>query len=132
MFLLNIIPSHPRRDGGVDQTPLLPKEIRALGVLRERAQRGLELLERGCLLWRLLRLEKPLERGDDGLADVVDPEACLRAGEGVGGEEMRLVCGEGVFEEFADNEGFVKWLVLVLDRRDEPLRVNGCKDVSHR
>ena len=56
----------------------------------------------------------------------------MRAGEGVGGEEMRLVCGEGVFEEFADNEGFVKWLVLVLDRRDEPLRVNGCKDVSHR
>ena len=132
MFLLDVIPSHPRRDGSIDQTPFFPKEVRTLGVLRERAQRGLKLLERGCLLWRLLRLEQPLERRNNGLADVVDPEARLRAGEGVGGEEVRLVGGESVFEEFTDDEGFVEWLVLVLDRRDEPLRVDGCKEVSYR
>lgn len=65
-----------------------------------------------------------MERRDDVLGDVVDPEADVRAVERVGGEEVWRVRGVGVLEELADDERFVERAALVLDGGDEALRVN--------
>lgn len=51
--------------------------------------------------------------------------------EGVGGEEIRLVSWEGVFEEFAYDQGLIDRSVLVFQRWNLPSRVylcDTCKD----
>lgn len=46
--------------------------------------------------------------------------------ERVGGEEIGFVFWEGVFEEFADDQGLIDWSVLVFQRRNLPSRVDLC------
>ena len=113
-----------RSDRDVDEAELLAEEVRALDLLRERTLALEQVLERLLLLLRGLRLHEPLEVGNDRLRDEVDPDARICTVVWVGGEEVGLVVGVGLFEELAENEGLVESLALVLDSRDQSLRVD--------
>ena len=123
----DVVSDDPRGERDVDQRKLLPQEVRALHLLAEGPQRLVELLEILALLLRVLRLHQAHEPGDDLLGDVIGPEADDGAVKWVGREDVRLVGGEGVLEEFADDEGLVESAAFVFDSGDEALRVDGCE-----
>ena len=124
VLLQEVIADDPRRKDDVDHAERVAEEVRALHLLAHLPERAVVLLARGRLRLGRLPLEQAVERRDDVLGDVVDPEADVRAVERVGGEEVRRVGGVGVLEELADDERFVERAALVLDGGDEALRVD--------
>lgn len=58
---------------------------------------------------------------------MVYPDASVCASEGVGGEEVWFVVWIGVFEEFAEDEGFVERFAFVFESGDEASRVYVCR-----
>ena len=120
----DIVADDPRSNGNVDKTELLAQEIRALDLLPECLLRLAQVFEGLLLLFRSLCLQQALPAGYDGLRDEVDPDAGVGAVDRVGGQYVRLVRWVGVFEELAKDQRLVQGASLVLNSRNETLRVD--------
>lgn len=111
---------------------MLTEKVWPPDLLGERAKRAVVFLEGLLLRVRGLRLQEPEEDGHDGLDAEVEPDARVRALEGVRRQQVWFVVRERVLEEFAEDERLKDSLTVGLERGDEAPRVNFCTRMCER
>ena len=63
-------------------------------------------------------MKRPVESRNNIFGDKIDPDACICAFVGISWEEARGSFRICIFEEFAEDEGFVECFAVVLDCGD--------------
>lgn len=124
MLRENIFPRNPRSQRDVHKPEFFAKEVRPFHLLSELSLRSEQFVKVLLSLLRLLGLDEAHEPRHEILGHEVDPDAHVRLCVRVGGEDVGFMGGVCVFEEFAENEGFVECFSLILDSGNESLGID--------